>query len=144
VVWLNNEATPSVASADGTFNPPYTYAMSGTANAVPNSTNTANYLTFSIPASKLVAGENVLAIELHQSSLTSSDLILDCELIASYAAPFELYLTRGSSRPLLYWPDPETTLEESNDLATWTTVPGAQSPLSLELPVPKKFFRLRK
>ncbi|MDB6171657.1 MAG: hypothetical protein JWL59_968 [Chthoniobacteraceae bacterium] len=144
VVWLNNEAAPAAVSADGTFNPPYTYAMSGTASAVPNSTNTANYLTFTIPASKLVAGENVLAIEVHQSSLTSSDLILDCELIADYPAPFELYLTRAGSRPLLYWADPETTLEETTDLSTWTTLPGVRSPLLIELLAPKKFFRLRK
>jgi hypothetical protein len=143
-VWLNNEATPSVISADGTFNPPYTYAMSSTTNAVPNSTNTGSYQTFSVPASRLVAGENIIAVEVHQSSLTSSDLIFDCELVADYAPPFELYLIEGGSGPALYWAEPNAILETTTDFGSWSSVPGAFSPLPLDLSVAKKFYRLRK
>ncbi|MES2570124.1 MAG: right-handed parallel beta-helix repeat-containing protein [Verrucomicrobiota bacterium] len=144
VVWLNNESAPAAVSADGAFNPPYTYAMTGTANAVPNSSNTGNDLEYAIPVSNLVAGENLLAIEVHQTSLTSGDLLLDCELVAGYVAPFTLHLTEAGFQPTLYWPDPDVTLEETTDLQAWTPVPGAQSPLPLKLLTPRKFFRLRK
>ena len=76
VVWVNDDATATAVSADGTFNPPYAYANLG-----PNATNVGTYLSYTIPGSKLVAGDNILAIELHQSSLGSSDLLLDVELL---------------------------------------------------------------
>lgn len=143
-VWLNGEAVPSVISADGTFNPPYTYAMTGTAGAVPNSNNTSSYLSYSIPPSKLIAGENVIAIEVHQTSLTSSDLILDCELAADYQPPFSLRATRAGGNPLLYWADPDAVLEVTTDFSGWQPFPGARSPLLLDLSGGRKFFRLRK
>jgi hypothetical protein len=39
VVWLNNDSSPTLVSADGTFNPPYSYdATTIATNNVPNST----------------------------------------------------------------------------------------------------------
>jgi hypothetical protein len=76
VVWVNDDATATAVSADGTFAAPYTYA-----SLAPNATNVATYVSHTIPGSKLVAGDNVLAIELHQSSISSSDLLLDVELV---------------------------------------------------------------
>ncbi len=141
-VWLNNDATPTVLSADGSFVAPYTYAMTGTATLVPNSTNTGNYLTYTIPASKLVAGVNILAIEVHQTSLNSGDLILDCELIPDPS--LELRLTHAGGQPVLYWFDATALLEESVDLGAWLPAPGAASPLPFSTDLPKQFFRLRK
>jgi hypothetical protein len=140
VVWLNNDATATVVSADGAFNPPFTYAMSG----VPNSTSTDEELVYTIPATKLVAGTNIIAVEVHQSSSNSSDLLLDCELIATFAAPFELSVTRVGGKPVLFWFDPEATLEETTDLDTWRPVPGARTPQTIDLAAPQRFFRLRR
>jgi hypothetical protein len=140
VIWLNNDPTPAVVSADGTFNPPYTYAMSG----VPNSTNTGTDLVYSIPPAKLVPGTNILAIEVHQSSLNSSDLLLDCELVASFVAPFELKLTRAGGQPVLFWFDPAATLEQTTDFNLWQPVPGAFSPQPIDFSAPQRFYRLRK
>ena len=145
VVWLNNDASPTLVSADGTFNPPYSYdATTLAANNVPNSTNTANYLTLSIPVSKLVAGENILAVQLHQTSLGSSDAILDCELLATSNVPLELNLGSVGSQPVLYWFDSAATLEESTDLHQWLPAPGAASPVPFNPVGERKFFRLRK
>ena len=140
VVWLNNDATPTIVSADGTLNPPYTYAMTG----VPNSTNTDEDLVYTIPPTKLVAGTNILAIEVHQTSLNSSDLLLDCELLASFQAPFELNLTRAGGAPVLFWFDPTATLETTNDFNTWRPIPGARTPHPIDFSSPQRFFRLRK
>ena len=142
VVWLNNDASPTVVSADGTFNPPYTYdATTIAANNVPNSTNTANYLTVSIPVSKLVAGQNILAIQLHQTSLTSGDIVLDCELIGPL---LQLGFGNAGGQPILYWLDPSATLEATTDFINWTPLPAGTSPFPFRTDIPKEFFRLRK
>ncbi len=44
------------------------------------------WTTVSIPASALVAGANVIAVEVHNSSRTSSDISFDAELIANAGA----------------------------------------------------------
>jgi hypothetical protein len=145
VVWLNNDASPTLVSADSTFNPPYTYdATTIAANNVPNSTNTANYLTASIPVAKLVTGQNILAIQLHQTSLTSSDIVLDCELVATFNVPLQLNLTNAGGQPVLYWFDSAALLEETGDFSTWTPVPAGLSPFPFLPAAPKLFFRLRK
>jgi len=75
VLWLNNSPTATSVSASSTFNAPYTYA-----NFAPNSSDSTTYFSYPIPANQLVAGENILAIELHQTSLTSatSSSIANC------------------------------------------------------------------
>jgi len=111
---------------------------------VPNSSNTGNYLSYTIPSSKLVPGENILAIQLHQTSITSGDALLDCELSAIYAPPFELKLGRINSMPLLWWFDGTAILEQTTDFSSWTPVPGAASPLPFTPTGQKGFFRLRR
>ena len=144
-VWLNNESTPSVISADGSFNPPYTYVMTGTAGAVPNSTSTGVYLSYTISPAKLVTGENILAIEIHQSSLTSSDLILDCELTATKPGLLQLHISRMEDGAVLYWFDNAAILDRTSSLpGGWSAVVGAQSPVALDLAAPQQFFRLRR
>ena len=145
MVWLNNDASPTVLSADGTFNPPYSYdATTIAAGNVPNSSNTANYLTVSIPVAKLVAGQNILAIQLHQTSLTSSDIVLDCELVAAFNAPLQLGFGKAGGQPILYWFDPAATLEATTGCNLWAPLPAGPSPFPFSTTVPKGFFRLRK
>ena len=145
VVWLNNDASPTLVSADGTFNPPYTYdATTIATNNVPNSTNTANYLTVSIPVAKLVTGQNILAIQLHQTSLTSSDIVLDCELLATSNQPPTLNLGRTGNQSILYWFDPAAIFEASTDLSAWTPVPITGSPVPFRTDLLRGFYHLRK
>jgi hypothetical protein len=145
VVYLNNDPSPTLVSADGAFNPPYSYdATTIAANNVPNSTNTGDYLSYSIPPAKLVAGTNILAISLHQTSLTSSDILLDCELLATSEQPLTLNLTSAAGEPVLWWFDTAALLEESADLVTWVPVPGGVSPVTFIPTEPKLFYRLKK
>jgi hypothetical protein len=145
VVWLNNDATPTVVSADNTFNSPYSYdATTLAANNVPNSTDSASYRTYFIPPSKLVPGDNILAVQVHQSSITSSDLVMDCELIATYQSPLALNLTKSAGQPVLWWFGSNDLLEESAGLGTWTPVPGGLSPYPFQPSGNQRFFRLRR
>lgn len=145
VVWLNNDAVPAVISADGTFNSPYSYdATTLSTDNVPNSTDSTSYRTYSIPPSKLLAGNNIIAIQVHQSSITSSDLVLDCELIATYQSPLALNLTKSAGQAVLWWFGSNDLLEESSDLTTWTPVSGGLSPYPFQPSGNKRFFRLRR
>jgi hypothetical protein len=139
VAWLNNDATPIAVSAEGNFPGPYTYAMTG----VPNASNTG-YIEYAVPPSKLVQGENILAVEVHQTTLTSSDLFIDCELIATPQPPLVLNYTMSNGTPLLWWFDPNAVLERSSNLQQWRPVPVAGSPLSIPEIGAKEFFRLRR
>jgi hypothetical protein len=144
VVWLNNDSSPTAVSADGTFNPPYTYdATTIAANNVPNSSNTANYLTVSIPASKLVVGDNILAIQLHQTSLTSGDILLDCDLLGTPSA-LKLNFVKSGGQPLLWWNTTTDVLERSTDLMNWFPAPVTGSPVTIIPNGPKEFFRLKR
>ena len=128
-----------MVSADGTFAGPYSYST-----LAPNATNPGSYLSYPIPVSRLVAGDNILAVELHQTSVTSSDLLLDCELLATWAMPLELEMDSAGARPVLYWFDAAALLEDSTDLVNWAPVPAARSPFPFEFDAPARFFRLRK
>lgn len=139
VMWLNNDSVATAVSANGTFNAPYAYA-----GLAPNSTDSNTYFSFPIPVSKLVAGENILAVELHQTSVTSSDAILDCELIPTYESKLTLHFDQMGGQPVLWWFDNGAVLEQSTDLAQWESVPGASSPLPIAATGARRFFRLRR
>ncbi len=59
---------------------------------------------FTIPAGSLVAGDNVLAVEVHQATTNSSDIVFGCELIAEPSSVIAKYTpgapnSRRSSLP---------------------------------------------
>ncbi len=140
IAWLNNGPTPIANSADGGVIPtPATYATLS-----PNATDTTTYFTFDVPISNLVSGQNILAVEVHQTSVTSSDLLMDCELIASFESPFALGLGKAAGEGFLYWSDPDATLEETVDFTAWAPLPGAASPFPITVSGLQKFYRLRK
>lgn len=89
-------------------------------------------------------GANVLAIEVHQSTATSSDLVLDVELEASFHPPVEDVHGLGhdaTGAPYLYWLDPRWVLQSSSDLTAWLPIPTAISPWYLTLEKPIEFYR---
>jgi len=137
-VWFNGEATPSVISADAAWTPPFPYAS----NPPPNSTNTGNYLEYTVPASKLVAGTNIVAIEVGQTSLTSSDLLLDCELTGIPPVPLVLGFGASGGLPLMWWYDSTAVLEHSTDLINWFPYPGGSTPIIVTPGLSKEFWRL--
>ena len=108
--------------------------------------------TFPFSPSLLVAGENVLAVEVHQFDVTSSDISFDLQLLAH--APNSIPKPRQTvSGPnlILTWPAWAATwqLKSTPDLQTWTAETATpaingegQMQVTLPLTPPSKFFRL--
>jgi hypothetical protein len=112
----------------------------------------ADEITF-FPAtigSGLLAGTNVLAVEIHQANATSSDLSFDLELSAEPAPP-RLNIVRSGNNVLLSWPayangfrlETALHLGPASSWAPITTVPGQTSFLATASSG-NSFFRLSK
>ena len=93
----------------------------------------------------LVSGTNVCAVEIHQSSATSSDLSFDLKLYGNPVSQFMLKHARLSDGDLLlYWDDPAATLEGAADTAgPWTAVPAMSNPVVVTVQGEQRFFRLK-
>ena len=99
-----------------------------------------------LSATNLVAGSNVIAVEIHQESTGSSDVSFDLELIGNLlGGPPRLNLTQFGDDFVLHWTDPAARLETTDTLApnaTWTTVAGARSPVTISPASTPVFYRL--
>jgi hypothetical protein len=102
---------------------------------------TTFYVT-NAPASLLVPGTNVVAVEIHQESPTSSDVSFDLRLDA--AAPFRIEPIRFGADWLLSWDGTAAILEQATDLAgPW--IPASQnSPAELRTSGQRAFYRLKR
>lgn len=136
IAWLNNNPVPIATSG---ITAPASYSTFAT-----NATDTTTYFTFTVSPALLLPGENILAVEVHQSSATSSDLLLDCNLTATRELPLKLEIGKAGGQPVLFWFDSAAQLEESVDLRSWTPKPGTQSPWPMNISGPQRFYRLRK
>ena len=94
-------------------------------------------------------GTNVLAVEIHQSGGTSSDIILNLDLAGNPppATPLQPLLCQGrfDGRFVLAWGDPGFLLEETVALgpeAHWSTVTET-GPAAIVFDGPQRFYRLR-
>jgi hypothetical protein len=105
--------------------------------------NTIDMATLS--AAPLVAGTNVVAAELHQFNLGSSDASFDFSLTGNPATTAaRLYLLPFGDDLLLYWAETGFALEAADQVTgPWTFV-SAESPVTVDLSLPQKFFRLHK
>ena len=103
------------------------------------------YLT----APSLLAGDNVLAVAVYQSSATSSDMEMAVDL--SVVSPQfvvarpRMTILRNGADVIITWPG-TATLQRSinlNSPANWTTIPGATSGFQTNVSsTPIQFFRL--
>ncbi len=76
-----------------------------------------------VAADALVTGTNVVAVEVHQSSRSSSDVSFDLELMAFPA--LRLRWERFGAETVLYWNDPGAVLERAEGVrGPWQPVPG--------------------
>jgi hypothetical protein len=104
-----------------------------------NGTHTAVSVT--IPATGLVAGDNVLAVELHPSSLTSSDSEFAAQLSIVSCVP-TLTIQHVGSQVRLTWNDAAYRLETApTPNGPWTAQAGA-SGVMLTSSAGNAFFRL--
>ena len=136
IFWINGKQLDILrCTADSTYT---TLATAG-----PTEPQTVE--TIDVPATDLVYGENVLAVEVHQSSTTSSDIVFGAELSATISACVPpLTVTRAGSQVVLTWPDASFRLEKASDVTgPWTSQAGA-SGVSLPATPGNAFFRLVK
>ena len=113
-------------------------------NALPQDETTFFY-TNTVTAPVLVAGTNVCAVEIHQSSVTSSDLSFDLKLYGNPAVPVLLKQAVFDGQLVLYWDNASFLLEEAPQIAgPWTPVVPATNPQAVALTGAQRFFRLRK
>jgi len=99
-------------------------------SSVPPADESTNFYTTNIVASLLVPGTNMIAVEVHQNAITSSDLSFDFELTALHmAAPRVTAAAAASSRVRIAWPagtPTNFTLQGSEQLTNdWTVLTGA-------------------
>jgi len=150
VVYLNtNEVWRSNMPATGAilYNTP-------ASSSVPAADESTNFYTTNLSAALLVPGTNIIAVEVHQSAITSSDLSFDFELTALHmAAPHITAAAAASSRVRIAWPAgiPSTfTLQRSEQLTNdWTVltgavVEGAERAFYDSLNPTNHFYRLRR
>ena len=106
---------------------------------------------FNVPLSAFAAGQNVLAVEVHQNGSTLDfDLSFDLEFYTFAYRPDPPQISLVGGQVQLQWPDylPDWTLERSPDLVIWTPVTAvptfANGFASVSLPFvpPQGFFRL--
>lgn len=125
--------------------PPY-LATTFAASTISGSAATLTFWTNTIPASNLVAGTNVIAVEVHQVSATSSDIAWHMELVGlpATAPGVRLNFSKLGEDGVLYWNDASFGLEEA-DVVTgpWRPANPTNSPSGSPMEG-TRYFRLRK
>jgi hypothetical protein len=106
-----------------------------------------------IPATNLVDGENVVAVEVHQANLASSDMYFAAELIATangQPRPPRLSVEYAGGTVTVSWSGDDFVLMENDDPtnpAGWHDVmdpgPITASPYTRPLPAANRFYALR-
>lgn len=96
-------------------------------------------------------GNIMVAVELHNQSTNSSDILFGCELLVTVpsfqicASQPRISISHESTdlkRVTLSWDPPVGTLQESSDLVSWNTSPNQANPQTLNT-AGRRFFRVR-
>lgn len=119
-------------------NTPVDYLTRASANA---SDDGSTFVSTNTPASSLAGGRNVLAVEIHQESPSSSDISFDLQLEASL--PPKLNTLAFGDDWYLTWIDSQAQLETAgNPGGPWSAL-SSTSPALIERSAARQFFRLR-
>lgn len=101
-----------------------------------------------IASTNLRSGDNLIAVQLLQNGITSSDLTMGLELNAftleAVATPPTLHISRSGGLTTITWSG-GGTLQRSLDIsspANWVNIPGASSPFVTNAPPAIQFFRV--
>jgi hypothetical protein len=98
-----------------------------------------------VSPSILVAGLNIIAVEIHQQNLTSSDVSFDLQLRAQRPGGPLLTITRNNGTVTLSWfPNlPGHVLQEAPTVdGPWVTAANASNPQTVATTGSARFFRL--
>jgi hypothetical protein len=121
------------------------------AGATNTSFATANLAEATLVVSNLtgfVQGNNVIAVEVHQDAIGSSDIDwgMQLEALVSSFIPLGPKLTNrlSGSTYTITWPGGGTLQKSTNISGTnnWVTIPGAASPFVTNTAPPNKYFRV--
>ena len=136
VYWINGKELGRLRCA---ANPAYATLADGSTE--PHPVEVAQNL----PVADLVYGENVLAVEVHQSGTASTDIVFGAELVATISACVPpLTVARSGGNVVLSWPDSSFSLQKAPTVnGPWTSQAGA-SGVSLPATPANAFFRLTK
>ena len=103
---------------------------------------------FELPATNLVEGDNVLAVEVHQRDRSSSDMSFTAQLVAivpGIYGPPELSMARTNDTVVLSWSNPAARLQYADELSgAWQDVtPPPTNTFLFITDQPARFYRLR-
>lgn len=96
----------------------------------------------------IACGDNLIAVEVHNDTPTSTDILFDAELLATFTTfqtcasggPELSIVNNGDGTVTLSWAPPGGNLEESDDLTNW--VPSARTNGGTFTPTGFKFYRV--
>jgi hypothetical protein len=119
------------------------YRTFAAANVTPQS-ESLRFWTNTVPASRLHPGTNVIAVEVHQSTGTSSDIAWEMELMGLPAPePPRLAVSRLGGDVVVFWTDPGFDLEEAEAVTGPWRLATPNSPTILSTSG-TRFLRLKK
>ncbi|HTD65655.1 MAG TPA: hypothetical protein VK846_03880, partial [Candidatus Limnocylindria bacterium] len=99
--------------------------------------------TATLSAALLVPGTNVIAVEIHQFDLGSSDISFNFSLTGNSAPP--IIVQPFGNDLLINWNAVGYLLEQADDVTgPWTLVPSLEVPATINPNAARKFYRLRK
>jgi hypothetical protein len=101
---------------------------------------------YDIAVGSLVQGDNVLAVEVHQSDGGSSDIVFGAELVViapTSTAPKFTVITRTGTNLNLTWTGTGTLQSANSVTGPWTDVASANSPFTAPISGAGRFYRLR-
>lgn len=104
------------------------------------------FYTNNVATTNFLAGTNLIAVEVHQSTATSSDIGWELEVngIAASSPP-RVNLSLLGTDAVIYWGDPSFSLEQSPEAnqGTWTSA-GTTSPISVTPAASQRIYRLKR
>jgi hypothetical protein len=101
--------------------------------------------TATILATNLVAGTNIVAVEIHQQAITSSDVSFALSLTGNpISGSPSVSSLRFGNQLVIYWAASGFVLEQADQVTgPWTYV-SSESPVTIAFTGAQEFFRLRK
>ena len=139
VIYLNGQELQRIRMASA----PAAISRSTFASGTVNDTDAQDAFEFIAPA-LLHSGDNLVAVELHQSTSISSDLTMGLRLVAVTPPSPRLSITHDFGFVTLNWQPNGGQLQYRDSLSSgqWTTISGATSGYSEESNHPRRFFRV--
>ena len=100
--------------------------------------------TATLSSNGLLPGTNVVAVEIHQYDLGSSDVSFDFSLTGNPTVQARVFATSFGAELVLHWNATAYVLEQADQVTGPWTFAASESPLPVSRTAAQKFFRLRK